>query len=156
MSPILLLNRPWKNQQSQEVEAFGPVSTLMPYKDIDDAVALTKLGKAAFCASIATYDKQVAQQFVWGRPATTAACWRPNRDMAKENTGHGSAGHAGARRSRPRRRWRGDGRQARRALPAAYRHPGQPHRHHRPHPAVPAGREVSHRRRAPFRLPSRN
>jgi oxepin-CoA hydrolase / 3-oxo-5,6-dehydrosuberyl-CoA semialdehyde dehydrogenase len=91
MSPILLLNSdPWKNQQSHNVEAFGPVSTLMPYTDIDDAVALTKLGKGSLCASIATYDETVAQQFVWGAASHHGRMLILNREMAKENTGHGS------------------------------------------------------------------
>ena len=91
MSPILLLNKdPWKNRQSHEIEAFGPVSTLMPYTDIDEAVALTKLGKGSLCASIATYDKQVAQQFVWGAASHHGRMLVIDRDMAKENTGHGS------------------------------------------------------------------
>jgi oxepin-CoA hydrolase/3-oxo-5,6-dehydrosuberyl-CoA semialdehyde dehydrogenase len=91
MSPILLLNAdPWKNQQSHNVEAFGPVSTLMPYSTIDDAVALTKLGKGSLCASIATYDEKVAQQFVWGAASHHGRMLILNREMAKENTGHGS------------------------------------------------------------------
>jgi oxepin-CoA hydrolase/3-oxo-5,6-dehydrosuberyl-CoA semialdehyde dehydrogenase len=91
MSPILLLNTdPWKNQQSHNVEAFGPVSTLMPYTDIDDAVALTKLGKGSLCASIATYNEKVAQQFVWGAASHHGRMLILNREMAKENTGHGS------------------------------------------------------------------
>jgi oxepin-CoA hydrolase/3-oxo-5,6-dehydrosuberyl-CoA semialdehyde dehydrogenase len=91
MSPILLLNKdPWKNQQCHNIEAFGPVSTLMPYSTIDDAVALTKLGKGSLCASIATYDDKVAQQFVWGAASHHGRMLVINRDMAKENTGHGS------------------------------------------------------------------
>ncbi len=91
MSPVLLLNSdPWKNQVSHNVEAFGPVSTLMPYKDIDDAVALAKLGKGSLVATIATYDKKVAQQFVWGAASHHGRMLVLDRDMAKENTGHGS------------------------------------------------------------------
>ncbi|MFN3875192.1 MAG: phenylacetic acid degradation bifunctional protein PaaZ, partial [Flavobacteriales bacterium] len=91
MSPILLYNPdPWKNQVSHHVEAFGPVSTLMPYDGIDDAVALTKLGKGSLCASIATCDEKVAQQFVWGAASHHGRMLILNRDMAKENTGHGS------------------------------------------------------------------
>ncbi|HMQ75646.1 MAG TPA: phenylacetic acid degradation bifunctional protein PaaZ [Flavobacteriales bacterium] len=91
MSPILLLNPdPWKNQQSHNVEAFGPVSTLMPYTDLDDAVALTKLGKGSLVATIATYDDKLAQQFVWGAASHHGRMLVLNRDMAKENTGHGS------------------------------------------------------------------
>jgi oxepin-CoA hydrolase/3-oxo-5,6-dehydrosuberyl-CoA semialdehyde dehydrogenase len=91
MSPILLLNPdPWKNQQSHNVEAFGPVSTLMPYTDLDDAVALTKLGKGSLVATIATHNDKYAQQFVWGAASHHGRMLVLNRDMAKENTGHGS------------------------------------------------------------------
>ncbi|MCB9170699.1 MAG: phenylacetic acid degradation bifunctional protein PaaZ [Flavobacteriales bacterium] len=91
MCPVLLYNPdPWKVQVSHNVEAFGPVSTLMPYDDIDDAVALSKLGKGSLCATIATYDDKVAQQFVWGAASHHGRMLVLNRDMAKENTGHGS------------------------------------------------------------------
>jgi oxepin-CoA hydrolase/3-oxo-5,6-dehydrosuberyl-CoA semialdehyde dehydrogenase len=91
MSPILLRNsQPWKNLQCHEVEAFGPVSTLMPYKDLDDAIALSKLGKGSLVASIATYDPKIAQQFVWGAANHHGRMLVIDRDMAKENTGHGS------------------------------------------------------------------
>ncbi|HRO39395.1 MAG TPA: phenylacetic acid degradation bifunctional protein PaaZ [Flavobacteriales bacterium] len=91
MSPILLRNdKPWKNLQSHEVEAFGPVSTLMPYTDLDDAIALSKLGKGSLVATIATNDEQAAQQFVWGAASHHGRMLVLNRDMAKENTGHGS------------------------------------------------------------------
>ncbi|MBS1569740.1 MAG: phenylacetic acid degradation bifunctional protein PaaZ [Bacteroidetes bacterium] len=91
MGPILLRNdKPWKNLQSHEVEAFGPVSTLMPYKDLDDAIALSKLGKGSLVATIATNDEQAAQQFVWGAASHHGRMLVLNRDMAKENTGHGS------------------------------------------------------------------
>ncbi|MBS1940936.1 MAG: phenylacetic acid degradation bifunctional protein PaaZ, partial [Bacteroidetes bacterium] len=91
MSPILLRNdKPWKNLQSHEVEAFGPVSTLMPYKNLDDAIALSKLGKGSLVATIATNDEQAAQQFVWGAASHHGRMLVLNRDMAKENTGHGS------------------------------------------------------------------
>ncbi|MFT3885628.1 MAG: phenylacetic acid degradation bifunctional protein PaaZ [Flavobacteriales bacterium] len=91
MGPILLLNPdPWKQQVSHNVEAFGPVSTLMPYRDLDDAVALTKLGKGSLVATIATYNKAAAQQFVWGAASHHGRMLVLDRDMAKENTGHGS------------------------------------------------------------------
>ena len=91
MGPIMLRNdKPWKNLQSHEVEAFGPVSTLMPYKDLDDAIALSKLGKGSLVATIATNDEQAAQQFVWGAASHHGRMLMLNRDMAKENTGHGS------------------------------------------------------------------
>jgi len=91
MSPILLRNdKPWKNLQSHEVEAFGPVSTLMPYKNLDDAIALSKLGKGSLVATIATHNPKLAQQFVWGAANHHGRMLVLDRDMAKENTGHGS------------------------------------------------------------------
>src|SRR5690606_10834013 len=91
MSPILLYNPdPWKNRVSHNVEAFGPVSTLMPYEDLDDAVELTKLGRGSLVATIATYNDKHAQQFVWGAASHHGRMLVLNRDMAKENTGHGS------------------------------------------------------------------
>ncbi|MCB9166558.1 MAG: phenylacetic acid degradation bifunctional protein PaaZ [Flavobacteriales bacterium] len=91
MSPVLLYNPdPWKVRVSHNVEAFGPVSTLMPYDNMDDAVALSKLGKGSLCATIATYDDKVAQQFIWGAASHHGRMLVLNRDMAKENTGHGS------------------------------------------------------------------
>ena len=91
MSPVLLRNdKPWTNRQSHEVEAFGPVSTLMPYKDLDEAIALSKLGKGSLVATIATHDPKHAQQFVWGAASHHGRMLVLDRDMAKENTGHGS------------------------------------------------------------------
>jgi len=91
MSPILLRNdEPWKNTLSHEVEAFGPVSTIMPYKDLDEAIALTKLGKGSLCASIATHNKRDAGQFVQGAASHHGRILILDRDMAKESTGHGS------------------------------------------------------------------
>ena len=91
MSPVLLRNdAPWTNRQSHEVEAFGPVSTLMPYTDLDEAIALSKLGKGSLVATIATHDPKHAQQFVWGAASHHGRMLVLDRDMAKENTGHGS------------------------------------------------------------------
>lgn len=91
MSPILLLNdAPWEQLQCHRIEAFGPVSTLMPYKDLDDAIALSKLGKGSLVATIATHDAQLAQRFVWGAANHHGRMLVLNREMAKENTGHGS------------------------------------------------------------------
>ena len=46
MSPLLLLNeKPFSGEEAHDIEAFGPVSTLMPYKNLDEAIALIKKGK---------------------------------------------------------------------------------------------------------------
>ena len=50
MTPILLMNeKPFAAKEAHEVEAFGPVSTIMPYKKMDDAIALSKKGKGSLC-----------------------------------------------------------------------------------------------------------
>ena len=57
ISPLLLLNeKPFDTEEVHNVEAFGPVSTIMPYKNIDEAIALSKKGKGSLCSSIVTAD----------------------------------------------------------------------------------------------------
>lgn len=91
MSPILLLNKqPFKNTASHEVEAFGPITTLMPYNHIDDAVQLAKMGKGSLVCSITTHDDKIAKEFVLGAASHHGRILVLNRDCAKESTGHGS------------------------------------------------------------------
>ena len=91
ISPILLLNKePFKNLATHEVEAFGPITTLMPYDTTEDAIALTKLGKGSLVCSIATYDKKIARDFVIGSASYHGRVLILNRESAKESTGHGS------------------------------------------------------------------
>ncbi|MFT6186263.1 MAG: oxepin-CoA hydrolase/3-oxo-5,6-dehydrosuberyl-CoA semialdehyde dehydrogenase [Cryomorphaceae bacterium] len=91
ISPILLLNNdPFNNLASHEVEAFGPVSTLLPYKTTDEAIEITKMGKGSLVCSIATYDDNLAKEFVLGAASHHGRILILNRDCAKESTGHGS------------------------------------------------------------------
>ncbi len=91
MSPVLLLNRdPFKNTVTHEVEAFGPITTLMPYKTLDDAIALTKLGKGSLVCSITTADNRIARDFVLGAASHHGRILVLNRECAPESTGHGS------------------------------------------------------------------
>lgn len=91
LSPILLLEKdPHQNQAVHDIEAFGPVSTILPYRDIDDAIQLAKMGKGSLCASIATYDNQIASQFVVGAASHHGRILVFNRENAKRSTGHGS------------------------------------------------------------------
>ena len=90
-SPILMLNdNPFKNTDVHNVEAFGPVSTLMPYKDLDEAVELTKLGKGSLVTSIVTADNKLAREFVVEAAHMNGRILVLNQDCAKESTGHGS------------------------------------------------------------------
>ncbi len=91
ISPILLrTDDPWAAEAVHELEAFGPVSTLMPYRDLDDAIALANHGKGSLVASAFTYDSQVARQLVLGSGAFHGRMVLLNRDCAKESTGHGA------------------------------------------------------------------
>ena len=91
ISPLLFRSDdPWGSDLVHDVEAFGPVSTLMPYKDFDDAVALANRGKGSLVVSFFTYDPQVARQFVLGAGAYHGRIVMIDRDSAKESTGHGS------------------------------------------------------------------
>ena len=90
-SPTLFLNSdPFNKTLVHEVEAFGPVSTILPYKNLDEAVALTKLGKGSLVCSLTTYDNKLAREFVLGTASHHGRILVLNRDCAKESTGHGS------------------------------------------------------------------
>ena len=91
LSPILLLEKnPYKNLGVHEIEAFGPVSTIMPYKGIEQAVELAQMGKGSLCASIATFDDAEAREFVVGAASHHGRILVLNRENAKQSTGHGS------------------------------------------------------------------
>ncbi|MCB0635685.1 MAG: phenylacetic acid degradation bifunctional protein PaaZ [Lewinella sp.] len=90
-SPILLRNEhPFDRLSTHEIEAFGPVSTLMPYKDLDEAVALANLGKGSLVSTICTYDAGIAQDYLVGAGAQHGRILILNRESAPESTGHGS------------------------------------------------------------------
>jgi oxepin-CoA hydrolase / 3-oxo-5,6-dehydrosuberyl-CoA semialdehyde dehydrogenase len=91
MSPVLLLNKnPFKDTVSHEVEAFGPITTLMPYQTLDDAIALTKMGKGSLVCSITTADNRIARDFTLGAASHHGRILVLNRECAPESTGHGS------------------------------------------------------------------
>ena len=91
LSPMLLVNeKPLSATLVHEVEAFGPVCTLMPYTNIDEAIEISKMGRGSLCSSIVTHDHDIARQFVVGAASHHGRILVLNRDCAKENTGHGS------------------------------------------------------------------
>ncbi len=91
MSPLLLLNnQPGSSKEVHEVEAFGPVSTLMPYSTIDEAIELAKMGKGSLVSSIVTADAAIAKQYVLGAGTYHGRILVLNEQCAKESTGHGS------------------------------------------------------------------
>ena len=90
-APTLLLARDTSaGSPVHEVEAFGPVSTLMPYDDLDEALALAARGRGSLVASLVTRSPSVA-----ARAIPAAAAWHGrllvlDREAAPESTGHGS------------------------------------------------------------------
>lgn len=91
ISPILLMNeKPFEAAAAHEVEAFGPVSTIMPYKHLDEAIALSKLGKGSLVSTIVTADYKAARQYVVGAASHHGRILVLNNECAKESTGHGS------------------------------------------------------------------
>jgi oxepin-CoA hydrolase/3-oxo-5,6-dehydrosuberyl-CoA semialdehyde dehydrogenase len=91
LSPLLLMNEnPFKNEAVHEIECFGPVSTIMPYKDLNEAIALAKKGKGSLCCSIVTADNKMATEFVVGAATHHGRILVLNQECAKESTGHGS------------------------------------------------------------------
>ncbi|MCX6190778.1 MAG: phenylacetic acid degradation bifunctional protein PaaZ [Flavobacteriia bacterium] len=90
-SPILFLNvDPFNKTACHEIEAFGPVSTLMPYKNLDDAIAIANMGKGSLVSSIVTPNNKEAVDYVLGAASMHGRILVLNADCAKESTGHGS------------------------------------------------------------------
>ncbi len=91
MSPLLLVNHsPFTSEEPHNVEAFGPVSTIMPYKNTDEAIELSKKGKGSLCSSIVTNDPSQAREYVIGAASYHGRILVLNNECAKESTGHGS------------------------------------------------------------------
>ncbi|MGB5820896.1 MAG: phenylacetic acid degradation bifunctional protein PaaZ [Saonia sp.] len=91
ISPILLReNFPFKHNVVHTREAFGPVSTLMPYKNLDEAIELAQMGKGSLVSSIITYDNAIAKDYVVNAASHHGRILVLNRESAKESTGHGS------------------------------------------------------------------
>ena len=91
ITPLLFrADDPWTARLIHDAEPFGPVSTLMPYRDLDDAIALANRGMGSLALSLFTHDPQVARTFVLGAAAWHGRVVIVDRDCAAESTGHGS------------------------------------------------------------------
>ena len=105
MQPVLLLNdKPLVKTITHESECFGPVSTIMPYKTLAEAIEISRLGRGSLVSTICTYDRQIQRDYVLEAAAWHGRILMLNRESAKESTGHGSPmpmlvhggpGHAG-------------------------------------------------------------
>ena len=91
ISPTLFLNnKPFSKKDCHDIEAFGPVATIMPYKNIDEAIELSRMGKGSLVSSIITNDMKIANEFVVGAANMHGRILVLNEACAKESTGHGS------------------------------------------------------------------
>ncbi len=89
-STLLYCEKPFQHDEPHDVEAFGPVSTVMPYETLEEAIELTKRGRGSLVGSLFTADDQVAKGVVLGTAAYHGRIMVINRNCAKESTGHGS------------------------------------------------------------------
>ncbi|MFC3614125.1 phenylacetic acid degradation bifunctional protein PaaZ [Lutimaribacter marinistellae] len=77
-------------ERVHDTEAFGPVSTVMGYRDLDHAIAIANRGGGSLVTSVITHDPSVARDVVMGAGAWLGRIYINNRDSMKESTGHGS------------------------------------------------------------------
>lgn len=91
MNPVLLYaDKPFGAEAIHDTEAFGPVSTVMAYDDIDEAIELASMGKGSLAMSVFTNDPQMAAKITTGAGPWHGRILIGNRDSAKTSTGHGS------------------------------------------------------------------
>jgi oxepin-CoA hydrolase / 3-oxo-5,6-dehydrosuberyl-CoA semialdehyde dehydrogenase len=91
VSPLLLVNEnPFQSEEPHNVEAFGPVSTIMPYKNDDEAIELANKGMGSLVSTIVTADNRTATHFVYGAGSHHGRILVLNNECAGESTGHGS------------------------------------------------------------------
>jgi oxepin-CoA hydrolase/3-oxo-5,6-dehydrosuberyl-CoA semialdehyde dehydrogenase len=91
IQPILLRSDdPWGSPDVHDVEPFGPVSTIMPYRDLPDAIALANRGMGSLALSLFTFDPAAAEEFVLGAGSFHGRMMILDRTSAGESTGHGS------------------------------------------------------------------
>ena len=87
---LLHCEKPLTATAVHSVEAFGPVSTVLPYDDLDEAIELARLGGGSLAGSIVTNDNAVARELVLGTAAYHGRMVVINRHCAAESTGHGA------------------------------------------------------------------
>ena len=90
MPTLLHCEKPLTSSAVHSIEAFGPVSTVLPYADLEEAIQLSRMGEGSLAGSIITNDNDVARQLVLGTAAYHGRMVIINRHCAAESTGHGS------------------------------------------------------------------
>ncbi|MDH3304314.1 MAG: phenylacetic acid degradation bifunctional protein PaaZ [Gammaproteobacteria bacterium] len=90
MPTLLHCQQPLTAAAVHSVEAFGPVSTVLPYRSIDEAIELSRLGEGSLVGSVITNDNAIARDLVLGTAGYHGRMVVINRHCAAESTGHGS------------------------------------------------------------------
>lgn len=90
MSPVLMCAENPATTSAHDIEAFGPISTLIPYGDEEHAIQLAALGKGSLVGSIITDNSDIATRLSIGAAAYHGRLLILNSSCAKESTGHGS------------------------------------------------------------------
>lgn len=91
IKPILMReDKPFINEAAHITEAFGPVSTLMPYKNLEEAIQLSKKGRGSLVSSIFTNDDRIATEYTIKSASHHGRIMSINRESAKQSTGHGA------------------------------------------------------------------
>ncbi len=90
VSPMVLLSNNSQDATAHDLEAFGPVSTLIPYIDTEHAIELAARGKGSLVGSVITNDSSIARDISLGAAPHHGRLLILNEACAKESTGHGS------------------------------------------------------------------
>jgi oxepin-CoA hydrolase/3-oxo-5,6-dehydrosuberyl-CoA semialdehyde dehydrogenase len=87
---VLQCHKPLEIDDVHTVEAFGPMSTIMPYSTLDEAIAIANKADGSLVGSLFTADDMIAQKITLGCAPYHGRFMVINRDSADESTGHGS------------------------------------------------------------------
>ncbi len=87
---LLRCDDPERAKAVHQVEAFGPVATLMPYHSLAGAIALLNRGGGSLVMSLFTHDPDIAREVILGAGSFHGRVIVIDRDCARESTGHGS------------------------------------------------------------------
>lgn len=87
---LMVCSDPFNRDEPHDIEAFGPVNTVMAYRTLDEAVALARRGRGSLCGSLITHDPKVARKVILGVAPYHGRLLVLDRASAKESTGHGS------------------------------------------------------------------